>query len=118
MSARSKTDRDLSFTDADRLLTKGANISAPQAERLGLHSDWPTWPLGAAVTASWQWLWFQVEAGALPDVPCRWCETLIPERIIIFWLDTRTRTRHLVVDKGARILTTQSPRPELRQRMH
>jgi hypothetical protein len=118
MSARSKSDRHPSQVNADRQLTNGASISALQAERLGIYPDWPAWPLGASVTASWSWLLLQVEAGLLPDLPCRWCETVDPERSIIYWLDTRTRTRHLVIDHGARILTRPSPKRQPRRRLH
>jgi hypothetical protein len=119
MSARSKIGQSFGFTNADRLLTKGANISAPQAERLRLHPDWPTWPMGATVRASWEWLFIQVEKGTLPDVPCSWCDTITPGRSAIYWLDTKARTRHLIVDNGSRILTSPSSRPRARrQRVH
>ncbi|MEQ1615462.1 MAG: hypothetical protein ABL904_22140 [Hyphomicrobiaceae bacterium] len=93
-------------------------ISAPEAERLGLYPDWPTWPLGAALEADWEWLLQQVAAGCFPDLPCCWSEQISPGRAAIFWLDASARTRHLVVGYGHRVLTAQATSREPRQHLH
>lgn len=111
---RSKTGSDptQNFGFGDRVAHSdsriGKRISAPEAERLGLYPDWPTWPLGGDVEGTWEWLFQQVEAGVFPDLPCRWSEQVGPGRAVIFWLDTAARTRHFVIGYGRRILTAEA----------
>lgn len=81
-------------------------ISAPEAERLGLYPDWSTWPLGANIRGDWDWLFAQVQAGWLPDLPCHWSEHVGDDRTAIYWLDPDARTRHYVVGYGRFILTS------------
>lgn len=102
----------------DQHPTSATHISAPEAERLGLYPDWPTWPLGRDLVGTWEWLLQQVEAGYLPDVPCRWSENVSAERAAIYWLDTAARTRHLVVGYGHLVLTCPAPNVQTRSRMH
>jgi hypothetical protein len=118
-SGRAKFARVIVGRAAARCLTDVACalISAPEAERQGLYPDWPTWPLGTAVAGSWEWLFDQVEAGALPDVPCRWSDRVDPGRAAIYWLDADARTRHLVLGYGQRILTSHAEVREVRCRM-
>lgn len=92
-------------------------ISAPEAERLGLYPDWPTWPLGANLTGTWEWLLRQVEAGTFPDLPCRWSDQAEAERAVVYWLDVRARTRHVVTGYGDFVLTQPAVR-EARNRLH
>lgn len=72
---------------------------------MGLYPDWPTWPIGDALAGDWQWLLQQVEAGALPDLPCSWSREITPGRCAIYWLDTAHRTRHIVIGYGTCVLT-------------
>jgi hypothetical protein len=106
----SKCDASHNFGDA--------HISAPEAERLGLYPDWPTWPLGTELEGTWEWLLQQVHAGVFPDLPCGWSELGSPGREAIFWLDTAARTRHLVIGYGQRILTAEADEHEPRGRLH
>lgn len=96
----------------------GSRISAPEAERLGLYPDWPTWPLGVNVRGDWQWLFAQVQAGFLPDLPCHWSEHLGDDRTAIYWLDPHARTRHFVVGYGRFILTSPALVAEPAHRLH
>ena len=95
-----------------------ARISAPAAEQLGLYPDWPTWPLGVALTGTWEWLLEQVEAGAMPDLPCRWSKSVTPGRSAVYWLDTEARTRHVVVGYGDLLLTSATGANDPRSRMN
>lgn len=94
--------------DAGRCELGLDRISATEADRQGIHADWPTWPVGKALAGDWQWLVHQVMQGRHPDVPCCWTDDydLGPERVVLYWLDIVARTRHVVVGYGNRILTT------------
>ena len=101
-----------------RSAKRNERISAPEAERLGLYPDWSTWPLGANVLGSWEWLFAQVQAGSLPDLPCHWSEQIAEDRTAIYWLDPQARTRHFVVGYGRLILTSPAATIEAVQRLH
>jgi hypothetical protein len=93
-------------------------ICAVLADLRGDHADWPTWRMGRPLQGSWEWLFERVTDGSLPDIPCRWCDVVGPDRSVIYWLDTRRRTRHLIVGYGCRILTGPADFHEPRRRMH
>lgn len=95
----------------------GTSICALEADRRGIHADWPMWPLGNPIVGTWEWLFDRVDEGVLPDVPCRWCEFVDKGRSVIYWLDTGAKTRHIIVGYGARILTVPADLRLTRNRM-
>jgi hypothetical protein len=97
---------------------KETSICALEADRRGIHSDWPMWPLGSPIEGTWEWLFDRVGEGVLPDVPCQWCEFVGKERSVIYWLNTRKRTRHIIVGYGARILTVPADLQPQSNSMH
>ena len=98
--------------------TQQTSICALEADRRGIHADWPMWPLGRPIAGSWEWLFERVGEGVLPDVPCQWCDFVGKGRSVIYWLDTRARTRHIIVGYGARILTVPADALPERGSMH
>jgi hypothetical protein len=92
-------------------------MSALEADRRGMHGDWPLWALGPEMHADWNWLLARVEDGTMPDLPCRWADAADADRSVIYWLEPNARTRHLVVGYGARILTGPAPKRDTRARM-